>query len=68
MQLGPQEDVDKESRQRKFAQELQDQIKQRDEARVKEQIRQRGKLPSYLHDENEELPTPAYKKQVSSNH
>lgn len=68
MQLGEKEEIDKESRQKKFAQELQEQIKQRDEARVKEQIRQRGKLPSYLHDENEELPQPAYKKSFSSNH
>mmetsp|Transcript_15508 Transcript_15508/g.21013 ORF Transcript_15508/g.21013 Transcript_15508/m.21013 type:complete len:82 (-) Transcript_15508:2716-2961(-) len=51
---------DKESKQRKFAQELQEQIRARDEARVKEEIRKRGKLPSYLFDGSEELPKPAY--------
>lgn len=51
---------DKDERQRKFAQELQEQIKARDEARVKEEIRKRGKLPSYLYDGTEEVPKPAY--------
>ena len=55
---------DKESRQRKFAQELQEQIKARDEARVKEEIRKRGKLPGYIYDGSEELPKPAYQKQM----
>ena len=50
----------KEDKQKQFALELQEQIKARDEARVKEQIRRRGKLPSYLHDDDDKLPVPEY--------
>ena len=55
---------DKESKQRRFAQELEEQIKARDEARVKEEIRKRGKRPGYMYDETEELPKPAYQKKL----
>jgi len=55
-------DDDKEMKQKKFAQELQDQIRQRDEARFKEEIRKRGKLPGYLFDEKDEVPQPTFKK------
>ena len=60
-------DTEKELKQKRFAQELQEQIKARDEARVKEQIKRRGKLPGYIFDENEELPEPAYKKKEAQN-
>lgn len=55
---------DKESKQRAFALELQEQIKARDEARCKEEIRKRGKLPGYIYDGTEDLPKPAYQKQM----
>lgn len=57
----------REIKQRKFAQELQDQIKARDEERIKEQIRRRGKLPSYLHDDMDELPKPSYAAKQAQN-
>ena len=52
---------EKEARQKKFAEELQAQIRQRDEFRVKEQVKLRGKLPKFAYDDDESFPVPAYK-------
>lgn len=64
---GAQDEDPRELKQRKFAQELQDQIKTRDEARIKEQVRRRGKLPSYLHEDMGDLPKPSYAAKQAQN-
>lgn len=47
---------DKESLQRQRAEELQEQIRQRDEQKFKEAVRARGKMPSFAFDPDEPLP------------
>lgn len=48
--------VDKEAMQRQRAEELQEQIRQRDEQKFKEAVRARAKQPSFAFDPDEPLP------------
>jgi len=52
--------TEKELRQKRFAEELQAQIRQRDEIRVKEQVKLRGKVPKHMFDQDEPMPQPQY--------
>jgi len=55
--VNPQNVVDKELKQKQFAEELKRQIQERDQAKAQEKIRMRGKIPKYAQDDDEKPPS-----------